>query len=104
MNQKPLHLKPALLALLAAALLSGCVAYPARTVVVVGPPPPPQTEYVPASPGPGYYWVRGHWILRGGRYEWVSGHYVARRQGAVWVEGRYENRPGGYVWVEGYWR
>jgi len=101
---KPLTLKASLLAALGcAALLSGCV-YPARTVVVAGPPPPPQAEYIPAPPGPGYYWVHGHYAWRGGRYVWISGRYVARREGAVWVEGRYESRPEGYVWVEGSWR
>jgi len=84
------------------AILAGC-AYPTRTVVVAGPPPPP-AEYIPASPGPGYYWVRGHYAWREGRYVWIGGHYVARRANGVWVEGHYENRPGGYVWVEGYWR
>jgi WXXGXW repeat (2 copies) len=86
------------------ALLSGCV-FPARSTVVVGPPPAAIVEVVPASPGPGYYWVRGHWgYSPEGRYVWIHGHYVARRPGSVWVEGRYENRNGGYVWVEGYWR
>ena len=101
---KPLSSFARFLPLLAGAvLISGCV-YPARTVVVAGPPPPPPGEYIPASPGPGYVWIHGHYLWRNGQYVWAPGHYAVRRGGAVWVEGRYENRPEGYVWVEGHWR
>jgi hypothetical protein len=93
----------ALLALASAGLLAGC-AYPTTATVVVGPPPPPQVEVIPVSPGPGFYWIRGHWAWRYGRYVWVRGHWERRHPGTVWVEGHYENRGGSYVWIEGFWR
>lgn len=92
---------PVLLAL--AALAGGCV-YPARARVVYAAPPAAQAEVIPAAPGPGYYWVRGHWAWRDGRYVWIRGHYIAQRAGGVWVEGHYQNGAGGYFWVEGHWR
>jgi hypothetical protein len=90
--------------LLLAGFLGGC-AYPANPppTVVVAPPPPPMAEVIPGSPGPGYYWVRGHWAWRYGRYVWVRGHWIARA-GHAWVEGHYENRGGSYIWIEGQWR
>jgi hypothetical protein len=86
-----------------AALLGGC-AYPAYSTVVVAPPPPVAVaEVIPASPGPGFFWARGHWAWRYGRYVWVRGHWIGRA-GTAWIDGHYENRGGGYFWVEGHWR
>jgi hypothetical protein len=91
-----------LIASIVCLMSTGCV-YPARTVVV-GPPPQAMAEVIPPSPGPDFYWVRGHWIYRYGRYDWVPGHYVRAYAGRAWVEGHYEVRGGTYVWVEGFWR
>lgn len=89
--------------ILAAGLFAGC-ASPGPTYVVASAPPAAVAEVIPASPGPGWYWVRGHYAWRAGRYVWVLGHYIRTRPGAVWVEGRYENRGGSYFWIDGYWR
>jgi len=90
---------------LAALLLAGCVEYPRRAVVVYGAPPPVREEVVGVAPGPGYFWVRGHWAWREGRYVWIGGHWsAAPRPGVVWIDGHWDNRGGNYVYVEGYWR
>jgi hypothetical protein len=87
--------------------LAGCVVEP--PVVVHEPPPPPATrvEVVPASPGPGYVWVPGHWAWRGPRrgYVWVPGRYaMPAGPGYVWIPGHWAQGPAGWVWVEGHWR
>ena len=90
---------------LAALLLAGGVEYPRRAVVVYGAPPPVREEVVGVAPGPGYFWVRGHWAWREGRYAWVGGRWAAApRAGVIWMDGHWENRGGSYVYVEGYWR
>lgn len=101
---KSLPLQSGLLAVsaLALGLLAGCSTAPAP--VVVAGPPVAQTEVVPVSPGPGWYWIGGHWAWRYSRYVWVPGHWARAHPGGVWIQGHYENRGGAYVWVEGYWR
>jgi hypothetical protein len=85
-------------------LAGGCVVYPARAVVY-GPPPPVRAEVVGVAPGPGYFWVRGHWAWRGGGYVWLGGHWARRPgPGSVWIEGHWESRGGNYVYIDGYWR
>jgi hypothetical protein len=93
-----------LLAGLTLSLAGGCVVYPAHPVVY-GPPPPPPAEVVSVAPGPGYVWIRGHWVWRHGNYVWIRGHWSPRpTAGSVWIEGHTEYRGGTYVYVDGYWR
>jgi hypothetical protein len=98
------------------ALTSGCVVavrpapaavvYPGpEEVVVTEAPPAPPVEYVGASPGPGFIWIRGYYHWYGGRWVWYRGHYERPpRVGAVWVGPRYEVRGGTRIYVRGYWR
>ena len=51
--------------------LTACVVEPARP-----PRPAPLVEVVPATPAPGYHWVRGHYVWRVGRWEWRRGHWA----------------------------
>jgi hypothetical protein len=79
-----------------------------RPVSHVPPPPMPaaQAEVMPASPGPGYIWIPGHWTWRPSdrTYAWVPGHWTVPPSGGVWVPGHWESRADGYVWVDSHWR
>ena len=76
-----------------------------EAVVAKAPPARIRFESKPASPGPAYVWIGGHWRWTGTSYVWVSGHWVnPPRPGAVWVAGHWAHRGGGYVWIEGHWR
>lgn len=55
----------------AAVSLAACVVEPARP-----PQPAPLVEVVPATPAPGYHWVKGHYVWRQGRWEWERGHWA----------------------------
>ncbi|HEY3755477.1 MAG TPA: hypothetical protein VGL42_04955 [Opitutaceae bacterium] len=102
MNTLPIKSGVIALAALSIALLAGCATEPAP--YVVAGPPVAQTEVVPVSPGPGWFWVGGHYAWRYGRYVWIGGHWARRgHPGAVWIQGHYENRGGTYVWIEGNW-
>jgi len=39
------------------------------------PPPPPQARYIPRSPGYGYVWVPGSWMMVNNRYDWRNGYW-----------------------------
>ncbi len=58
-------------ALACAAALSACVVEPARP-----PRPEPIVEVVPATPAPGYHWVKGHYRWEGDHWAWVHGHWA----------------------------
>jgi YXWGXW repeat-containing protein len=105
LSGKPARRLPLLLtAAIMLSMAGGCVVYPGRAYVY-GSPPPPRVEVIGMAPGPGYFWVRGHWAWRGGNYVWIGGHWSLRPgPGAAWIDGRWENRGGNYVYVEGYWR
>lgn len=77
----------------------------ASSAVVRIAPPPPQVEVVTASPGPSWYWQKGHWRWNGASYYWVQGHWAQKpvNQIGVWIDPHWENRAGGWVFVEGHW-
>jgi hypothetical protein len=92
----------------AAVAVSGCVVSSrghirvrAPTIVISAPPPPPPRPVVVARPG--FVWIEGRQVYRGGRYVWVEGRYEADRAGHHWVQGRWERNGEGHVWVEGHW-
>ena len=74
-------------AVLAAALLSGCVVAPIPSAgpyygePVAVAPPPLQVEYPGPSPVAGYVWIGGYWNWYGGRHVWVPGRWDAPRRG-----------------------
>ena len=97
--------------LLAALLLPGCmvrasggayVSAPVAVVEVEEEPPPPRVVVV--QPRPGFIWIEGRWVRRGGRWDWNDGPYERVRSGHVWVQGRWERRGNRHVWVEGRWQ
>ena len=68
----PLRTRAALaLVLAAAASLSACIVEPARP-----PRPEPLVEVMPAAPGPGHHWVKGHYVWAGNHWDWVRGHWA----------------------------
>ena len=44
--------------------------------VVVPAMPAAIVETPPASPGPGWFWVRGHYVWERGGWVWRAGHWV----------------------------
>jgi len=72
---------------------------------IYAPPPPDRVEVVGVAPGPGFVWVGGYWVWRGGVHAWVPGTW--RRPpypGAVWIAPRWHRRYGRYYFREGHWR
>jgi WXXGXW repeat (2 copies) len=98
---------------LASAPLVACASAPPRyddgvydRVYAREAPPPMRREVIIERPGPGYFYIRGHWIYgRGGGYAWVPGRWVrpeARRH--RWVDGYWARDRYGWYYVEGHWR
>lgn len=81
---------------------------PGQPVEVVASEEPPAAivEAIPASPGPEYFWIGGHWHWAGG-WVWVKGRYERHphfHPGAYWEAGHWGHRSGSWVWFEGRWR
>lgn len=71
-------------------------------VVVREAPPPRVVERVVASPGPGFVWVPGHYVLAENQWVWVRGAWVMPPQpNAFWVDGRMDGPT--RQWIEGHW-
>ncbi len=81
----------------AGSLLGGCIVVPAGRhyggrgpqseddEVVSVAPPAPQVEVVVAAPGPGYFWIGGHWGWIGSRHAWIGGRWEGYRPGWRWA-------------------
>ncbi len=105
------------LALAAASTLSACIVVPAGRVhgsrprddddderdVVTVAPPAPRVDVVIAAPGPGYFWIGGHWGWIGGRHVWVGGRWEAHRPGWRWVPYGWVQHRRGWRAVPGRW-
>ncbi|AQV93314.1 hypothetical protein BJN34_05325 [Cupriavidus necator] len=130
-TQRPLPQlwKPALVALVAACSLTGCVTErvvvrePAPQRQVVRAMPAPVHEDRGTAPGYGWNWVPGHWRWAGNDWLWVHGKWlqqpvppmppviveqitVAPAPHAYWVPGHWVWRydaGGGWMWVRGGW-
>jgi hypothetical protein len=108
-------LRTALIGMLAAATLTGCVAevrpaygppppYGYVDVAVVNvAPPPPQYEVIGVAPSPGYFWVGGVWFWEGGRHVWHRGHWQAPRAGYRWVPHHWDHEGGQWHLRGGVW-
>jgi len=79
------------------------VQQPPTTVVVQQPSPVVQTEYIPISPGPDYYWAPGYWGPSG---VWIGGGWLRVGFGYGWGWGGGYRGWGGYYgrggWGGGY--
>lgn len=76
----------------------------AREVVVAEPPPPPRVEVIGVAPGPGFFWVPGHWRWGPQRYVWVAGHWAPHRPGHYWVAPHWNRVGVSFHFRGGYWR
>lgn len=73
-------------------------------IYVAQAPPPPPSEPIVVAPGPGYVWVGGDWVWRGG-WVWSGGYWVMPPYPhAVWVCGYWSNGPHGWRHAPGHWR
>jgi uncharacterized protein YfaT (DUF1175 family) len=94
-------------AFIIAVILMGCVAGFTSCSVESGvvQTRPADVIYVrPVSPGPGYVWMGGNWVYRGGNYNWHEGRWHRVRAGRSWQDGRWEPAGNGWRWRRGYWR
>ena len=74
------------------------------TTYVAQQPPPPRVETVVVTPGPGYVWIGGEWIWRGG-WVWVGGHWAyPPYPGAIWVHSTWNRGARGWHHSPGHWR
>jgi hypothetical protein len=91
-----------------AAPVTGCAVYgrPRLGVVYISREPPVErVEVVPATPGPGYVWIRGYWGWQGSDFAWVSGRWERPVEGRhEWVADHWEHDSHGWFHVEGHWR
>jgi hypothetical protein len=94
---------------LSGALGLGCAmtTEPAGTVntalIATDAPPKAKTDTQKASPGEGYFWVKGHWAWKQEQWKWINGHWEKQRPGYSWVEPRYEVQSGQHMYVLGGW-
>ena len=104
------------MALASSSLLGACIVVPVgcryggREVdaydddeVVTVAPPQPQGEMVIASPGPGYFWIGGHWGWFGGRHAWMGGRWEAHRPGWRWSPFAWMRHRHGWRAAPGRW-
>jgi hypothetical protein len=103
-------LQHALVGIVVAVLLAGCVA----TVRAPGPgpvyygavidvaPPPPRVVEVP-PPRAGFVWAPGYWNWNGRSHVWVEGRWVGERPGYRWAPDRWEQYNGRWRFVKGHW-
>ena len=75
---------------------------PAPVYVDTTPPPPPAPTYeVVPAPRPGFDWVPGAHVWRGGRYVWAAGRWEPERRGYRWRAGSWAREGNRHVWREG---
>ena len=105
------------LALASTSLLGACIMVPVgrrygggREVdayddddVVTMAPPPPQADMVVMAPGPGYFWIGGHWGWFGGRHAWIGGRWEAHRPGWRWSPFAWQRHRHGWRANPGRW-
>jgi hypothetical protein len=76
-----------------------------RTTTIKQAPPALRVETQPASPGPDYVWIAGHWEYRDGQYTWIGGRWERPvSEGMIWVSPRWvRHGDGTYSFVAGHW-
>lgn len=88
-------------------LLGGCMVVPLGRYQgdedVMVAPPPPQAEVMLVAPGPGFFWIAGHWGWNLGRHAWIGGRWEAPRQGYAWVPHQWQRRGPGWREAPGRW-
>jgi hypothetical protein len=102
-------LQQALVGIVAAVLLAGCVAtvrVPAEPVyygaeIDVAPPPPQVVEVPP--PRVGFVWAPGYWNWNGHQHVWVGGRWIGERAGYHWAPDRWEQHNGRWRLAKGHW-
>jgi len=57
----------------------------------------------PGSPGPGYVWTDGDWIVENRNYVWHEGHWDKPRRNKIWQPGHWEQTTDGWYWKRGRW-
>jgi outer membrane lipoprotein SlyB len=78
-------------------------ATPPATTYVAQEPPPPRVETVVIAPGPGYVWIGGEWVWRGG-WVWMGGHWgYPPYPGAIWVHSTWHRGSRGWSRSGGHW-
>jgi WXXGXW repeat (2 copies) len=104
----PTALQHALIGIVLATSLGGCVAYtrpaaPAYYGVEVEVAPPPLRVVEVPPPRPGYIWAPGYWRWNGHEHVWAEGRWLPERRGQHWETERWEPHNGRWRFVQGHW-
>jgi hypothetical protein len=101
-------LQHALVGVVLAICLSGCVAYAGGpgpgyygVEVAVAPPPARVVELPP--PRVGYVWAPGYWNWNGHQHVWAEGRWLQERRGQHWVPEHWDQHNGRYRLAKGHW-
>ncbi len=96
---------PALLALLAATVVTAAPSPSFAQAVIRVAPPPLRHEMVPPPPPGVWVWQPGGWRWDGARYVWFPGRYRhPPHRRAAWIPPHWEQRGFGWVYIRGHWR
>lgn len=77
---------------------------PTSYVEVDVAPPAPMVETMGVAPSPGYFWINGVWVWRGGRHVWAPGYWQAPRVGFYWESHRWQRGSRHWHFNPGGWR
>jgi hypothetical protein len=102
----------ALVGVVLAVSLGGCVAYAGRgpgpgpsygygVEVDVAPPPVRIVEAPP--PRVGFAWAPGYWNWNGHEHVWAEGRWLPERRGQHWVPERWEQHNARWRLAQGHW-
>jgi WXXGXW repeat (2 copies) len=108
-------------ALVAGFALSGCIVVPSGRYPNQGPqpgayptgpegdvvsvaPPAHQVEVIVQAPGPGHFWIAGHWVWHLGRHLWIGGRWEAHRPGYHWTPHSWSRHSNGWRSNHGHWQ
>jgi hypothetical protein len=88
------------LPILAASVPAGALEVEVR---VRTPPPILRVEAIPRAPGPGHYWIGGHWRWEHAAWGWSPGYWAEGRPGEVWVRAEWVRVGPEWVYRPGHW-
>ena len=68
-----------------------------------GPPADPPAETIGPAPGPGHFFVPGHFAPLGDEIVWKMGFWAPIHLGWDWIPARWVRRPEGWAFLDGRW-
>jgi hypothetical protein len=69
------------------------------------PMPPPPADVITVQPTPSAIWIAGYYGFDGYHYYWVAGHWeIPPPNYGYFVRPHWVYRGGSYIYIRGYWR